>query len=122
MKKLIAVVMFTLFIQGCGNKIAGQIEDIKWQDNHSKIGNVRAYTLFSGGEVRSCTSKSGKWETIAHYRIDQNTLILQTDDNQKNEKSFTISFNGDGNERKLILSIGDSALEFPVASNAECPL
>lgn len=114
--------MFMLFTQGCGNKIAGQIEDVKWQDNHSKIGNVRAYTLFSGGEVRSCTSKSGKWQTIAHYRINQNTLILQTDNKQKKEKSFIISFKGDRNERKLILSIGDSALEFPVASSAECPL
>ncbi len=122
MKRIIPVIMFMLFTQGCGNKIAGQIEDVKWQDNHSKIGNVRAYTLFSGGEVRSCTSKSGKWQTIAHYRINQNTLILQTDNKQKKEKSFIISFKGDRNERKLILSIGDSALEFPVASSAECPL
>jgi hypothetical protein len=122
MKKIIPVVMFALFSQGCGNKIAEQVEDVKWQDNHSKIGNVRAYTQFSAGEVRSCTSKSGKWETIAHYKIDQNTLTLQADNEQEKEKSFVISFKGQGNDRKLILRIGDNELEFPVARSAECPL
>lgn len=114
--------MFALFSQGCGNKIAEQIEGVKWQDKHSKIGNVRAYTQFSAGEVRSCTSKSGKWETIAHYKIDQNTLILQTDNKQEQEKSFVISFKGHGDDRKLILRVGDRELEFPVAHSAECPL
>ena len=122
MKKIIPVVVFALFSQGCGNTIAEQVEGIKWKDNHSKIGNVQAYTSFKDGEVRSCTNKTGKWATVAHYEINQNKLILQPGDEQKKKKSFTINFKGQGDEKILMLGIGDKTMDFPLANSADCPL
>ena len=125
MKKIIPIAVFAvfiLFVQGCGNTIAEQVEGIKWIDNHSQLGETQAYTLFTGGEVRSCTKKTGNWQNIARYEINQDTLILYPDGNQKKKKSFSISFKGKGNEKILILGVDSKTIEFPVATSADCPL
>ena len=122
MKKTIPVAVFALFIQGCGNTIAEQVEDIKWIDNYSKLGKTEAYTQFSGGEVRSCTKKTGEWQTIARYEINQATLILYPEGKQDKKISYAISFNGKGKEKTLLLGIDNKTMEFPVATSADCPL
>ena len=72
--------------------------------------------------MRSCTKKTGEWQTIARYEINQATLILYPEGKQDKKISYAVSFKGKGKEKALLLGLDSKTMEFPVATSADCPL